>query len=96
MDSDEYVAYCDDEGLIGFGSGKPPHGHHLLISGNEEDMALVRELAHRDGNSFWVPGVRDGQGLARKLRAFRDALYCDDGFTLYSESENAQYPSKEG
>lgn len=80
------TAYCDDDGLIGFCTDEVPEGFHLIISGDEIDMAAVRELAHQDGNRYWVPGVRDGLGCERKLEAFQKALFCeDDGFTLYPE-----------
>lgn len=49
-------AFClDDEGLIRFGP-RLPDGAYPLCHGTEADMQIVRRLAHRDGDHFYVPG----------------------------------------
>ena len=76
-------AFCNEDGLIGFGSDVPT-GQHMIIAGCEDDMAIVRCLAHRDGNSYWVPGFYGTTHWRARLNRFIEECsdHMDDGSNL--------------
>ena len=65
-------AWCNVDGLIGFG-GRIPHDAYPLLDGTEDDMEIVRKFAHKDGRTYWVPGIRDGQDWEDRIEQFKAA-----------------------
>ena len=65
-------AWCTADGLIGFGD-RIPHDAYPLLHGTENDMEIVRKFAHKDGGTYWVPGIRDGRDWAVRIEQFKAA-----------------------
>ena len=76
-------AWCNDAGLISFGD-RIPHDAFPISDGTEEDTAIVRELAHKDGDDYWVPGIRDDRDWNDRIKMFADACneHKDDELML--------------
>ena len=92
MTNKRMQAWCYGDGLIVFGQGIPDDAY-AISDGGEEEMAIVRRLAHEDGGSYWVPGVRDDRDWKDRIEAFADACteHLDDGFSRFTEAELASF-----
>ena len=81
-------AWCYGDGLIKFGK-RMPDDAYAISDGGPEEMEIVRRLAHQDGNSYWVPGIRDGYEWEKRIEAFADACteHLDEAFSRYTNDE---------
>lgn len=82
--SERIQAWCNSDGLIGFGD-RIPDDAYPISDGTEADMDIVRKLAHKDGGTYWVPGIRDGRDWEDRIEQFEAACteHMDDGPPLY-------------
>ena len=83
-------AWCYGDGLIKFGQGIPDDAY-AISDGGDEEMDIVRRVAHEDGGSYWVPGIRDDRDWKDRIEAFADACteHLDDGFSRFTAEELA-------